>query len=191
MVPPDGRTLAFNQMTPQTASDVFTLSLDRERKPVPVVETKFQEGSAKFCPDGKWLAFSSNESGRPEIFVQAYPSGPRIQISTDGGTDPVWARNGRELFYRNGNMMMVVDVTLQPFRPGKPRILWEGDYAHGLSSFCGPAGPSSSNYDVTPDGQRFLMVKEQESAELVSTRVHVVLHWPEELKRLAQQEGKK
>jgi serine/threonine-protein kinase len=187
---PDGRFLAFNQMTPGTAFDVFVLSVDGDRKPRPVVETKSVEGSAKFSPDGKWLAFCSNESGRPEVFVQAYPSGPRIQISTDGGTDPVWARNGKELFYRNGNKMMVVDVTLQPFRPGKPRVLWEGEYAHGLSSSCGPAGPSSSNYDVTPDGKRFIMIKEQESPELVSTRVQVVLNWPAELKRLAQQKEK-
>jgi serine/threonine-protein kinase len=188
---PDGRVLAFNQFTPQTAFDVFALSVDGDRKPISIVETKFMEGSAKFSPDGKWLAFCSNESGRQEVFVQAYPSGPRIQISTDGGTDPVWARSGKELFYRNGNKMMVVDVTLQPFRAARPRVLWEGDYAHGLSSFCGPAGPSSSNYDVTPDGQRFLMIQEQESPELVSTRVQVVLNWPEELKRLTQQKEKK
>ncbi|MBI3694132.1 MAG: PD40 domain-containing protein [Acidobacteria bacterium] len=178
-------------MTMQTASDIFALSLGGDRKPVPIVQTKFNEGSPKFSPDGRWLAFCSNESGREEVFVQAYPSGPRIQISTDSCTDPVWARSGKELFYRNGNKMMVVDITLQPFRPGKPRILWEGEYAHGLSSFCGPAGPSSSNYDVTPDGKRFLMIKEQESPELVSTRVQVVLNWPEELKRLAQQKEKK
>jgi len=183
---PDGRFLAFNQMTPQTASDVFVISVDGDRKPHAVVETKFVEGSAKFSPDGKWLAFCSNESGRPEVFVQAYPSGARIQISTDGGTDPVWARSGKELFYRNGNKMMVVGVTLQPFRSSRPRLVWEGEYAHGLSSTCGPPGPFSSNYDVTPDGQRFLMIQEQESPELVSTRVQVVLNWPEELKRLAE-----
>jgi Tol biopolymer transport system component len=78
----------------------------------PVDDTKFAQGSPKFSPDGRWLAYCSNESGKPQVHIQAYPGpGARIQVSTDGGTDPVWRRSGTELFYRNGDSMMVVAVT--------------------------------------------------------------------------------
>ena len=118
-----------------------------------------------------------------EVYVQPFPGpGGKRQISAEGGIEPVWAPNGRELFYRIGDKMMAVEVTLQPaFGAGTPRMLFEGDYV-------GEVG-RRANYDVTPDGQRFLMVKasEQESA---ATQIIVVENWFEGLKRKARSSGK-
>jgi serine/threonine-protein kinase len=129
-----------------------------------------------WSPDGRWVAYGSEESGQPEIYVRPFPGpGGRWQISTEGGVQPVWARNGRELFYRNGDKMMAVAVETGPvFAAAKPKMLFEGHYEAGIFPF-------EPNYDISPDGQRFLMIKasEQESAE---TQINVVLNWFEELK---------
>ena len=118
-----------------------------------------------------------------------YPGpGGKVQISTDGGADPVWRGKPGELYYRNGDKMIAVDLATHPsFHADKPRLLWEGRYNLGTNSSCGAPGPSSSNYDVTPDGQRFLMVKEGEQ-DVPATRIHVVLNWSAELKRTVQKE---
>jgi len=102
----------------------------------------------------------------------------------DGGTDAVWRPNGGELYYRDGDKMVVVQVeTKGSFQSSRPRLLWTGRYAHGLGSQCGPPGTTSSNYDVTPDGQRFLMIKHD---EIAPTQINVILNWTEELKRIMQ-----
>jgi hypothetical protein len=108
--------------------------------------------------------------------VRPYPGpGGKWQISADGGTEPVWNPKGRELFYRNGNKMMAVDFTAQPtFSAGKPKLLFEGSYV--------PTPRSFPDYDVSPDGQRFLMLKAAEQAQAL-TQITVVLNWFEELKR--------
>ena len=182
---PDGRYMAFSQMEPGTGTDVWMLPMRGDRTPQPFVKSKFTDGSAKFSPDGKWVAYCTNESGRNEVFVQPWPGpGPKIQMSSEGGTDPIWSRDGRELFYRNGDKMMVVTVSLAGgFQAGKPQLLWEGQYSHGMSSSCGPPGTTEANYDVTSDGQRFLMIKDLDQ-DAVSTRIVVVLNFGEELKRL-------
>ena len=137
-----------------------------------------------FSPDGHWLAYQSDESGQQEIYVRPFPGpGGKVPISTEGGVEPVWARNGRELFYRNGDKMMVAAFETKPtFAPAKPRLVFEGHYETGLFSF-------HPNYDVSPDGQRFLMIKasEQESA---ATQINVVVNWSEELKRLVPTQKK-
>jgi hypothetical protein len=183
---PDGNHIAYVDSFPGTGFDAMVLPIRGNHKPVPIAKTKFVEGSPKFSPDGKWLAYCSNESGRAEVFVQPFPGpGPKTQISTDGGTDPVWRRQGGELYYRVGDKMMAVDVRTQPtFIAGRPRVLWEGHYSHGMSSSCGSPGVTSFNYDVTPDGQRFLMVKDVDQ-DVASNRIEVVLNWTEELRRLA------
>ena len=108
---------------------------------------------------------------------QAYPDpGGKLQISTDGGTEHVWNPNGRELFYWVGNKLMVVDVVSQTsFNASKPRILFEGRFL--------PTPATSPNYDVSRDGQRFLMVKAAEPEEQSATQINVVFNWFEELKR--------
>jgi serine/threonine-protein kinase len=182
---PDGRYMAYTQTEPGTGTGIWMLPLQGDRTPQPFVKAKFRDGSGRFSPDGKWVAYCSPESGRAEVYVQPWPGpGPKIQISSEGGDDPIWSRDGKELFYRNGDKMMVVAVATQPaFRASKPQLLWEGHYSHGMSSSCGPPGATSANYDVTGDGQRFLMIKDLDQ-DAFSTRIVVVLNFAEELKRL-------
>ncbi len=174
---PDGQLLAFIESNPATGYDIWVLHIS-DRKAQPFIRTQFNESAPEFSPpDGRWLAYVSNESGRNEIYVQAYPGpGGKWQISTDGGTEPVWNHNGRELFYRDRNKMMAVDITTQPgFSAGKPRLLFEGSYLATPATF--------PNYDVSLDGQRFLMLKPMASAEPPPTQINVVLNWFEELKQ--------
>ena len=122
------------------------------------------------------------------MYVQAYPGpGAKIQVSNDGGTDPVWRRIGGELFYRNGDSMMVVTVSTNPtFSAGRPQELWKGHYSHGMSSSCGLPGLTSSNYDVTADGKRFLMIKDADQDSAISKQIVVVLGWADEVRRLSR-----
>jgi Tol biopolymer transport system component len=172
---PDGQFLAFVEINPSTGYDIWVLRLG-DRKAQSFLRTRFDESVPQFSPDGRWLAYISNESGRYEIYVQPYPGpGGKWQISTEGGTEPAWNPNGRELFYRSGDKMMAVDVATQPsFTAGKPRMLFEGRYE--------PTPATAPNYDVSPDGQRFLMLKPSET-EQAPTQITVVLNWFEELKR--------
>jgi len=181
---PDGQLLAFHEINPNTQRDIWVLRMGdssqgpgQVRKAQPFLRTRFDEAGPRFSPDGHWLAYTSNESGRYEIYVQPYPGpGGKWQISTEGGTEPVWNPNGRELFYRSGNKMMAVDVTTQPgFAAGTPRMLFEGQYD--------PAPFPLANYDVSRDGQSFLMLKPSEQAQSAPTQINVVLNWFEELKR--------
>ena len=146
-----------------------------ERKAQPFLRTKFNEAAPRFSPGGRWLAYVSDASGRYEIYVQPYPGpGGKSQVSTDGGTEPVWNRNGRELFCCNGNKLVAVETTTQPsFSAGKPKVLFESPYE--------PVPARLPNFDVSPDGQRFLMLKPEEEA--TATQIVVVLNRFEELKR--------
>src|SRR5579864_272487 len=173
---PDGQLLAFVEINPTTGYDIWVLRLG-DHKAQPFLRTPFNEGAPRFSPDGRWLAYVSDESGRYEIYVQPYPGpGGKWQISAEGATEPMWNPNGRELFYRNGDKMMAVDIATQPsFSAGKPKVLFEGPY-----QLLGVANP---NYDVSPDGQRFLMLKPSEQAEAAPTQINVVLNWFEELKQ--------
>jgi Tol biopolymer transport system component len=168
---PDGQLLAFDEN-----NGIWVLRLS-DHKAQPFLRTQFNEVESQFSPDGRLLAYMSDESGRYEIYVQPYPGpGGKWQISTEGGTEPVWNRNGRELFYRSGDKMMAVDIATQPsFTVGKPQMLFEGPYA--------PIAATTRNYDVSPDGQRFLMLKPSEQGQAASTQISVVLNWFEELKR--------
>ena len=182
---PDGKFLAFDQKDPDTGDDAWVLPLGGTEAPQGIARTRFGEGSMKFSPDGRWVAYSSDESGRPEIYVQAFPGpGLKLQISSGGGIDPVWRRSGGELFYRAQNKMMVVSVITAPtFKASAPRQLWEGRYSQGIAASCGMPGVSSSNYDVSADGQRFLMVRDEDQTAS-STKIVVVLNWVEQLKAI-------
>jgi serine/threonine protein kinase/Tol biopolymer transport system component len=173
---PDGQLLAFVEVNPTTDYEMWVLRLS-DHKAQPFLRTPSGETTPRFSPDGRWLAYVSDESGRFEIYVQPYPGpGGKWQISTEGGREPAWNGNGRELFYRSGDKMMAVDITTQPgFSAGKPRVLFEGRYE--------PAPGTTPNYDVSPDGQRFLMIKAGESAQGAPTQINVVLNWFEELKQ--------
>ena len=175
-VSPDGQLLTFLDVGPATGFDIWVLRLS-DHKAQPFLRTRFNESAPRFSPDGHWLAYFSDESGRYEIYVQPYPGpGGKWQISTEGGTEPVWNRNGRELFYRSGNKMMGVEIATQPsFTAGKPKVLFEGPYL--------PTPLTYPNYDVSPDGQRFLMLKPVEQAQTALTQINVVMNWFEELKQ--------
>jgi Tol biopolymer transport system component len=172
-VSPDGRTLAFLRISEGTSGDVYVLSLSGEPQPRPVVQGPAYEGGPQFSPDGRWLAYASNESGVLQVYLRAFP-GPegRWPVSTEGGSQPRWSRNGKELFYRNGNKLMVVEVSTTP-QPvlSTPRLLFEQHYARSAITM--------PDYDVSPDGQRFLMLK----PEAGYGRLNVVLNWQEELKQ--------
>jgi len=170
----DGQLLSFGEINPTTGYDIWVLDM-KDRKAVPFLRTPFYEVGV-ISPDGRWMAYTSNESGRNEIYVQPYPGpGGKWQISTDGGMDVRWTANGRELTYRNGNKMMATDIATQPaFSAGKPRMLFEGPYV--------PSSQLASFYDVSGDGQRFLMLKPTEQAQ-ATTQIVVVQNWFEELKQ--------
>ncbi len=177
---PDGSVLLLNVLNTTDTSpantgwDILLLPLNGERKLRPFLQTKFAEEAACFSPDGRWVAYSSDESGGSQVFVRPFPGpGPKWQISNEGGDEPHWSRGGRELFYRQGATMMVVDVETKPtFRAGRPQALFVGRY------YCYDV----NCYDVSPDGKRFLMIKE-DPAELGPAHVNVVLNWFEEVKR--------
>ena len=176
---PDGTLLAFSHSDPTTAHDVWILPLADPQQPRPVVQTPAAEIEAQFSPDGRYLAYASNESGRNEVYVRPFPNleEAKWQISTQGGREAKWAHSGDELFYRSGEGMMAVEITTQPtFRTGTPRLLFEDPYRR-------TPNPTTASYDVSADGQRFLMVQEGAEEE-EATQLNVVLNWFEELKRL-------
>jgi eukaryotic-like serine/threonine-protein kinase len=146
--------------------------LSSEGEPRPFDTSKFDETSPAFSPDGRWLAYVSDESGRVEVYVRPVPGpGEKYLISTAGGSQPVWARSGRELFFRNGEQMMVVDIGTKPaFSASRPRLLFTG-------AFIG-----RPDYDVSPDGQSFVMVNSGED-DRAATQISVVFNWLEELKQ--------
>jgi serine/threonine protein kinase/Tol biopolymer transport system component len=172
-VSPDGNLLAITRLNGATSADVFVLSLTGDSQPRAIVQTSAYEGGAQFSPDGHWLAFVSGESDQGQVFVRRYPGPDRKWlVSTQGGTHPRWNRNGKELFYRDGSKMMAVDLNFSPDPvPSSPRLLFDRRYAFGISL-------TTPNYDVSPDGQRFVMVKDESE----SGRLSFVLNWFEELK---------
>jgi Tol biopolymer transport system component len=173
---PDGQLLTFHEFHPITGGDIWVWNL-RDHKVQPFLQGQSNEVASQFSPDGHWLAYVSDASGRLEIYVKPYPGpGAERKISTDGGTEPVWNRNGPELFYRSGNKMMAVNIVMQSgFTAGNPHTLFEGPYL--------PTSGSLPNYDVSPDGERFLMVKPTEQRQVAPTQINVVLNWFEELKQ--------
>ena len=173
-VSPDGKTLAFVRQSAETSGDVFLADLGGESQPRAWLSTPAYEGGAQFSPDGRWIAYASDETGQMQVYLRPFPGpDPKEPVSTQGGTQPAWNRNGRELFYRNGNKMMVVDVSTNPrLVLSQPRQLFEQPY--GFFTITVP------NYDVSLDGQRFLMVKDESGSQ----RLNLVLNWFEELKRL-------
>jgi len=175
---PDGRLVAFMEQNPESGRDLWVLNLE-DRKTQLFLKTSYEETAPKFSPDGEWIAYSSDETGRREIFVQPYPGpGGKWQISTEGGQEPVWNPRGGELFYRSGTRIMAVDIdTESSFSAGKPRMLFDGPYL--------PTSASFPWWDVSPDGERFLMLKPVESQTSAPTEIQIVLNWFEELKTKA------
>jgi serine/threonine-protein kinase len=168
--------LAFSDVSITTGYDIWVLSI-AGGPPQVVLQTKGNETNPTFSRDGRWLAYASSESGTKEVYVRPFPGpGRRLQVSTDGGFEPVWSRNGRDLFYRRGDAMMAATITTEPVpTAGSPRMLFKGTYAE---TDTGGAG-----YDVAADG-RFLMVQPVEAPQS-ATSINLVLNWFDELKRTA------
>ena len=174
---PDGSTLAFVEEPPETGYDILILDM-KSRRVTPFLKTKAREGWPEYSPDGRWLAYVSNESGRMEVWVRPFPGpGGRWQVSKEGGLEPIWSKDGRQLFYREAGRVWAADVrTDSGFSTGKPRLLFEKP---GFMT-----ANAVRNWDLYPDGRGFLMMKEGEIKPRPATEMVLVQNWFQELKRL-------
>jgi serine/threonine-protein kinase len=172
---PDGAVLAFDEYAVQTGTDIWMLSLSGDRKAEPFLNGRANEMWPAFSPNGRWIAYQSDETGEFEIYIRRFPGGGGMrQVSTGGGAYPVWNPNGKELFYRSGDKMMAVAVETEgDLVLGRPTVLFERPYPPGFSTFA-----------VTPDGRRFIDLDDS-VAEPAPTHLVLVQNFGEELKRLA------
>jgi len=171
----DGRFLLYWSTDPKTQADIWVLPLSGDRKPFPFLNTEFNEGNGQFSPDGRWIAYFSTESGRVELYVAPFPGpGGKRQISTSGATPPArWRGDGKEIFYlAPDNKLMAAEVNGQGamLEVGAQRALFE------IRS-----GGRGAVYDVTADGQRFLVNTSVEQRE--SAPITLVINWTADLKR--------
>ena len=170
---PDGKMISFVEWKADDGGDIWVLNLEGDKKAHLFHQTRFSEFFSAFSPNGHWMAYTSDESGRYEVYVRPFPGpGGQWQISTSGGEEPVWAPNGEALFYRNGQKWMIAEVdTKSEFSAKPPRLLFESYFINvqGLSHFVGP------------DGKRQLMIKAQDQDPSPKT-LNVVLNLLEELR---------
>jgi len=184
----DGNTLALFEANLSTGGinyDIGMLSMKDKRERKPLLKEKYIEFQPEVSPDGKWMAYASDESGRLEIYVRPFPdvNRGRWQVSTSGGHTPLWSPDGRELFYLKDDSVMAVPVETGPaFKAGKPETLFRGTYVQLSTSDGQP-------WDISPDGKRFLMIKPSASttaapaAAAPRQKVTIVVNWFEELKQ--------
>jgi serine/threonine protein kinase/Tol biopolymer transport system component len=172
---PDGKNIIYEVAGEKTSSDLWVLAMTGGAKPYPLLQSEFSEFHGRFSPDGRYFAYVSTESGRPEVYVQSFPpAGGKWQISTEGGAQPHWRRDGKELFYLSADRkMMAVEVKLEgSFDSGVPTTLFQTL----VSGFTSP-----NRYDVSADGQRFLVNSAVEEAS--KTPISLVLNWASTLKK--------
>ncbi|MEO8436146.1 MAG: protein kinase [Pyrinomonadaceae bacterium] len=172
----DGQFIVYETLNPKTKRDLWVLPVSGDRKPFPFLQTEFDEQQAQFSPDGKWIVYTSDESGGPEIYAQRFPAaGDRLRVSTAGGCQPKWRRDGKELFYiATDRKLMAVDIKMgDSFVAGVPHALF-GTRVLSLTDF-------RSHYSVSGDGQRFLINSTIE--EIHATPISVVVNWTADLKR--------
>ena len=181
---PDGRVLLYASQDPKTNSDIWALPLAGERKPFPVVQTDFDEREGQFSPDGRWVAYVSNETGSDEVYVQPFPGpGSKWQVSTNGGADPRWRRDGQELFYLapDGKLMAAairIAADGRALSPGGPVALFPTRFATGANVTVGFF--SQAQYAVARDG-RFLM--NLAADDTTAAPITIVLNWTGALKK--------
>ena len=179
---PDGKTLALYLRTGSITAGVWTLSLESETTTPEVFADEsesFQLG-ATFSPDGKWLAYRSTETGNREVYVQPFPkTGAKHRITQQGGDKPLWSPDGKQLFYYRTGQLLGIDIATEP------AFSFGNEQALRMQGFL-PGGGVARDYDITPDGQRFLMVFPADRADSLTgtagERINVVLNWFEELK---------
>jgi serine/threonine-protein kinase len=175
---PDGKSLVYQEGSrPDTGFDIWKISLEGDRKPQPLIRTRFNEFHPAVSPDGHWLAYVTDEFGRSNVYVRTLvEEGQPLQVSTNGGIGPLWSPDGRQLYYRSpdGNSMMAVSFQGRPsFQIGKERTLFTGSFREDVMW--------GRNYDIAPDGRRFLMIQDKKPEP---RQIVVVVNWFEELKRL-------
>jgi serine/threonine-protein kinase len=173
-ISPDGRWLLYTESSPETASDIWILPLQGEGDPRPFLKTSVHENKAVFSRDGKWVAHVSDETGRFEVYVRPFPGpGRRWQISTDGGDEPFWSRDGRYLYYSFERVIYRVTVETEPeFAMGLPERLFTSDH----NTFWG-----GRSYDLSPDGEQLLLVLTPSKS--LPRSIRVMTNWFEELER--------
>lgn len=172
----DGRFILYRETDPKNGNDLKALPLFGEQKPIPIATTAFEERDGQFSPDVRWVAYSSNESGSPEIYVQPFPgSGGKVRISTNGGTQPRWRHDGKEIFFIGpDNSLMSAPIKLSQdgsaIEPGTPLPLF-----HTRLVATTYATGGKQQYTVSRDGQRFLLIASQEEA--AQSPITVLLNW--------------
>jgi hypothetical protein len=177
----DARHLIFGEEATDTAENLMLLALDGASTPEPLLRTPFDEENASLSPDGRWMAYESNETGQTEVYVRPFPDVNRevFRVSSNGGRSPVWSPRGSELFFVNGTTMHAVGVQLAPtFRHGsptalfdKPSVLFDGRNV--------ARGGTKRMYDVSKDAQRFVVVKMAGADDPAAARHNIVVvhHW--------------
>ena len=183
-ISPDGRYLLYSALDQKTLMDLWVLPLTGapgERKPAPYLQTQFSERQGKFSPDGRWIAYTSDESGpdQYQIYVQSFPAGSgKFMISAGGGTQPRWRRDGKEIFYiaADGKVMAVDVKTTPKFEAGAPKALFDPRIVNFVAF-------TYFRYDVTPDGKRFLVNSFRGAESSPAAPITVVLNWQAAVKR--------
>ena len=177
----NGKTLVTTSWNLSYMSGIGMLSMEGNRKFKFLLDEKYHESQPRISSDGRWMAYTSNESGKEEIYVRSFPDmDGHWQISTGGGNNPLWSPDGREIFYRNGNAVITVPVKISPtFIFETPRTLFQGTYVSSVNS---PASRDFGTWDISPDGRRFLMLRGS-SAGSGPRKINIVLNWFEELKQ--------
>ena len=188
--PADGKRLAFNELSPANIDDIWTVPVETGRaglttgKPELFLQTPFHQRAPTFSPDGRWMAYQSNESGRYQIYVQAFPDGHgKRQISGEAGTHPAWSPKGHELFFISGGVLMSVSYQEhgESFVVEKPRVWFEKKIAN--------FGPTQS-YALAPDGKSIVALMPAEPPEERHDRVIFLLNFLDELRRRVPLSGK-
>jgi serine/threonine-protein kinase len=177
----DGKTLIFEEVWPGRSRDLMRLALD-SREVTPLLQTPFEEISAQISPNNRWLAYATDATGRLEVHVRPFPNvdSGHWQVSFEGGREPLWTREGRELVYRTpdgGVMSVEVAADAPTWRATSPRTLLPKTY-------FGSGNPST--YGLTPDGERLLMIDDAPAGQAPLARIVVVQHWDQELTRLVR-----
>ena len=184
----DGRKLIYlENVHTATGWDISMIGSEDGSSPVPLFNSKFNEAHPTLSPDGKWLAYVSDEPGQFEVFVSPFPSlDQRIQISNAGGTEPIWSPDGSTIYYRDytGDRVMAVSVSKDfALPPGRPNVILEGDFKAGYVY--------GRNYDLHPDGDKFLMIQTEEF-DNQGEKVNIIHNWTGELAGISKQKmGKK
>jgi hypothetical protein len=155
----------FSTKGPDTSDDIWILSID-DRRASPWIHTTASEWARRLSPDGRWAAYTSDETGREEVYVQPFPGpGAKRLVSDSGGSRPIWSRDGRELFYRRGAEFLAVKVEREPiFTAGKSSVMFSGRYRM-----------TGRDFDVSPDGTRFVMMRNDDPR--TSKTINVIFNW--------------